>query len=133
MYKIHPTNNSFNFNVETLRHISRTVMRTKVVLTFNNYVMVSLKVKIYELASRIIEGNFQKYLSINRKRYLDDCFISWRYNLEHIFQFKNLISNIISDIQSTTQYSYKRLPFLDILITKTQLLNKIFLILFLSP
>ena len=52
------------------------------------------------------------------ERYLDDCFIFWKYPWGHINELHNLLQNFYPQIRFTMEHSSKELPFLDILIKK---------------
>ena len=50
------------------------------------------------------------------ERYLDDCFIFWKYPWGDINKLHDLQQNLHLKIKFTMEHSLKELPFLDILI-----------------
>ena len=85
-------NNYFLFNETAYRQKSGTAMGTKVAPTFANLVMGYHELKIYEHSSLTYGAEFSGHLKENWKRYLDDCFILWRENLEKLTSFHSLIN-----------------------------------------
>ena len=111
-------NNYFTFDSKFYRQISGTAMGTKVAPTYANLVMGYLEIKMYQKVLEDFGNDFFIFIKSNWKRYLDDCFILWKYTLDKLKEFHILLNSINNNIQFTMDYSEKCLPFLDILVIK---------------
>ena len=59
------------------------------------------------------------------KRYLDDCFLFWKCQWDNINNLYNLLQNLHPKMKFTMEYSFKELPFVDILIKNGQIITDI--------
>ena len=86
-------------------------MGTKSAPTHATLGLAYLEEKLYTRLAEYVKGNW--------KRFLDDCFIIWVNSEEELTEFHEIINNSHSDINFTIEKSEKQLPFLDILLVKT--------------
>ena len=50
---------------------------------------------------------------------MDDCFILWTKGEENLKTFHSVLNELHSDLKFTMEYSNERLPFLDVLLIKS--------------
>ena len=91
-------------------------MGTKMALTYATLTLAFLEESLYEIIGKKYNGNIQKEFTNWWKRYLDDSFIVWNCTQRNINDLRNTLQNLHPKIKSTMEYSFKELPFLDILI-----------------
>lgn len=63
---------------------------------------------------------FSDYVKEQWKRFLDDCFIIWNRSKTDLQSFHTLLNSINPSIQFTIEQDERELPFLDILVKKTE-------------
>ena len=110
--------NSFPFNnVYYIQNLG-TGMGTKMAPIYATLTLAYLEENRYEIIGKIynIKGEF----TWSWKRYLDDCFIFWKFPWGNINELHNLLQNLHPKIKLTFEHSFKELPFLHIL-TKTKM------------
>ena len=61
-------------------------------------------------------NNIKEDFTKSWKRYLDDCFIFWKYTWGDINELHELLQNLHPKIKFTMEHSSKELPFLDIFV-----------------
>ena len=90
-------------------------METKMVLTYATLTLSYLEENLYEIIGKKY-GNDIKEFTKSWKRYLDDCFLFWKWPWGDINELHHLLQNVLPKIKFTMEHSSKELPFLDSLI-----------------
>ena len=90
--------------------------------TYATLTLVYLEENLYEKISKKYSNDI-KDITKSWKRYLDDCFIFWKYPWGDINQLHDLLQNQVPKIQFTLEHNLKELPYLDILIKKRKRQN----------
>ena len=88
--------------------IKGTAMGTKFAPTYANLVIGYFEFVLYIKLHSSFDSNFI--------RYLDDCFIIWKFCIDMLNQLLHIMNNINSSIQFTMEFNDNALPFLDILV-----------------
>ena len=83
--------------------------------TYATQTKAYLEKKLYETRVKKY-GNGIKEVTKSWKRYMDDCFIFWKYPWGDINELHDLLQNLHSKIKFTMEYSSKELPLFYILI-----------------
>ena len=91
-------------------------MGTKFAPTYATLVLANLEEKLY-VQTKIKFGD--RYIKDNWKRFLDDCFILWTKGEENLKTFHSVLNELHADLKFTIEYSNERLPFLDVLLIKS--------------
>ena len=112
-------NNHFRFEDQVYRQKCGIAMGTRAAPVIANLTMGYLEITLYQKSLSTFGYAISQYVIENWKRFLDDCFILWNENKEKLLEFKNILNNINPNLQFTMDSNQKELPFLDILIKKT--------------
>ena len=67
------------------------------------------------------DTQFSIHIREQWRRFLDDCFILWIRSVQELHDFHNTLNSLHLDIKFTMKMNESRLPFLDILVTKTNM------------
>ena len=94
-------------------------MGTKFAPTYATLVLAYLEEKLYVQTEIKYGKEIARYIKDNWKRFLDDCFILWTKGEENLKTFHSVLNELHSDLKFTMEYSNERLPFLDILLIKS--------------
>ena len=111
--------NTFLFNGQNYLQISGTAMGTKVAPTYATLVMGFIENRMYQIMEVNFDQEFSEYIKYQWKRYLDDCFIIWNKSENDLLSFHNILNSIHQSIKFTIESNNHELPFLDILVIKT--------------
>ena len=87
--------------------------------TYANLSMGYREVKLYDLIELNYNLDIRQYFLENWKRFLDDCEIPLKTDLIKSDDLLTILNSVNSDIQFSTELNDNKLPFLDILITKS--------------
>ena len=117
--KIILENNNFYFNDKMYTQVRGTAMGTKFAPTYATLVLAYLEEKLYVQTEIKYGKEFARYIKDNWKRFLDDCFILWTKGEENLKTFHSVLNELHSDLKFTLEYSNERLPFLDVLLIKS--------------
>ena len=117
--KIILENNNFYFNYKMYTQVRGTAMGTKFAPTYATLVLAYLEEKLYVQTEIKYGKEFARYIKDNWKRFLDDCFILWTKGEENLKTFHSILNELHSDLKFTIEYSNERLPFLDVLLIKS--------------
>ena len=117
--KIILENNNFYFNDKMYTQVRGTAMGTKFAPTYATLVLAYLEEKLYVQTEIKYGKEFARYIKDNWKRFLDDCFILWTKGEENLKTFHSILNELHSDLKFTIEYSNERLPFLDVLLIKS--------------
>ncbi|XP_062579478.1 uncharacterized protein LOC134241451 [Saccostrea cucullata] len=112
------SNNTFAFNGKHFKQIKGTAMGTKMAPTYATLTLGYLEEKMYKKVEEQFNEEVKLYITNNWKRYLDDCFIVWKYSNNELSTFKTLLNELNPDIRFTAEESTDRIPFLDIMVIK---------------
>ena len=112
-------NNNFYFNDKMYTQVRGTAMGTKFAPTYATLVLAYLEEKLYVETEIKYGKEFARYIKDNWKRFLDDCFILWTKGEENLKTFHSVLNELHSDLKFTMEYSNERLPFLDVLLIKS--------------
>ena len=113
-------NNNFLFNDEMFHQITGTAMGTIVAPTYATLVMGFLEIHLYNKIQRNFGAQIREKFEEEWNRFLDDCFIILQILIIQPEVLLNLLNSINSNIQFTMEIHCEKLPFLDILINKTE-------------
>ena len=107
-------------------------MGTKMAPTYATLTLGFLETKLHKTSEEMWNKTFKEYLVKNWKRFLDDCFILWDFDEEHLTNFANLLNTLDPDnIQFTIEIDSDKISFLDILVIKYE--DKIITDIFYKP
>ena len=110
--------NTFKFDGKNYKQVQGTAMGTKMAPTYATLVMGFLEKQLYQrIEEKYGEATKTEFIK-NFKRFLDDCFIFWQKSRAEVEILFNMLNNINPKIQFTMEFSFEKLPFLDILICK---------------
>ena len=87
--------------------------------TYANLSMGYREIKLYDLIELNYNLDIRQYFLENWKRFLDDCEILLKTDLIKPDDLLTILNLVNSDIQFSTELNDNKLPFLDILITKS--------------
>ena len=111
-------NNSFQFNNNNYIQTLGTAMGTKMAPTYATLTLAYLEENLYEIIGKKYGNDIKEEFTKSWKRYLDHCFIFWKYPWGDINKLHNQLQNLHPKIKLTMEHSLKELLFLDILIKK---------------
>ena len=94
-------------------------MGTMFAPTYATLVLAYLEEKLYVQTEIKFGKDFARYIKDNWKRFLDDCFILWTKGEENLKIFHSVLNELHADLKFTIEYSNERLPFLDVLLIKS--------------
>ena len=77
-----------------------------------------LEIKLYTILPNYFSTKYTKYIIEHWKRFIDDCFITWKKN-ENLDLFEEILNNLHPSIKFTEDTDDDRIPFLDLLVIKT--------------
>ena len=117
--KIILENNNFYFNDKMYTQVRGTAMGTKFAPTYATLVLAYLEEKLFVQTEMKYGKEFARYIKDNWKGFLDDCFILWTKGEDNLKTFHSVLNELHSDLKFTMEYSNERLPFLDVLLIKS--------------
>ena len=91
--------------------------------TYTTLTLVYLKENLYEIIGKKYGNLIKEDFTKSWKRYLDDCFIFWKYPWGDINELHDLLQNLHPKIKFTVEHNLKELPFLYILIKKPKMVK----------
>ena len=98
-------------------------MGTMFALIYANLSIGYHEIKLYDLIELNYNLDIRQYFVENWKRFLDDCEILSNTDLIKPDDLLTILNSINNDIQFSVELSDNKLPFLDILITKSSKKN----------
>ena len=107
------------FNDKVYTQLRGTAMGTRFAPTYASLVLAYLEEKLYVQTEIKFGKDFARYIKDNWKRVLDDCFILWTKGEENLKTFHSVLNELHADLKITIEYSNERLPFLDVLLIKS--------------
>ena len=113
-----------NINGKNYLQIRGTAMGTKFAPIYANSVMGYLEQKLYQRVEENYGTDFRRYLEDAWKRYLDDCFLIWTKSVNTLDEFSALLNNLHPTLKFTREMSNTKLPFLDIMVIKSESENE---------
>ena len=81
-------NNIFSFDDNFFRQEKGMAMGTKSASVYATLTIGYLEEKLYTIIETDYNTEFQQYLKMYWKRFLDDCFVPWTQSEEELFHFK---------------------------------------------
>ena len=108
--------NYFEFGQGVYQHILDTVIGTKFAPPYANIFMAGLEEEIFKIPK------FKPFLWL---RYLDDIFCLWTEVVDKLKEFFNYLNEFHPSIKFTMEYSEKQINFLDVIIAKSDLGEKL--------
>ena len=112
-------NNNFYFNDIMFNQVRGTAIGTKFAPTYATLVLAYLEEMLYSQTEIEFDKELADYIKDNWKRFLDDCFILWSKGEENLKKFHSILNNLHPDLKFTIEYNDERLPFLDVLLIKS--------------
>ena len=94
-------------------------MGTRFAPSYASLVLAYLEKRPYSKAEIEFDIEFALYIKENWKRILDDCFMFWSKGEDNLKKFHSMLNNLHPDLKLTVEYNDKTLPFLDILLIKS--------------
>ena len=94
-------------------------MGTNVAVIYAILVMAYLERKLYTRVNEMYRADYAEYIIKNWRRFIDDCFLIWnnQYNLGEFF---DMLNNLDDNIKFTMENHTDKLPFLDIMVMKSE-------------
>ena len=80
--------------------------------TYATLTLAYLEENLYEIIGKKYGNDIEEEFTKSWKRYLDDCFIFWKYPRGDINRLHNLQQNLHHKIKFTMGHSSKELPFI---------------------
>lgn len=117
-------NNSFEFNSCNFKLNLGCPMGSKCSPNYAILVLGYLETKLYKHLEATQGLDFRTYIENNFHRYLDDCFLLWNPKHGNVTDFHQVLNSIHPNLQFTMSSSDTTIPFLDILVKKSN--NKIY-------
>ena len=111
--------NTFIVDNEHYLQLQDTAMDTVFVPTYANLCIGYHEIKLCDLIESNYNLDIRQYFVENWKRFLDDCEILLNTDLIKPGDLLTILNSVNNDIQFSMELSDKKLPFLDILITKS--------------
>ena len=124
-------NKTFQFDDKNYIQTLGTAMGTKMAPVYATLTLGFLEEQLYEEIENAHNLEFRTLFEQSWKRYLDDCFIFWKKSWGDINELHLLLQNLHPNIKFTMESNENEIPFLDILIKKSQ--NKIITDLYHKP
>ena len=112
------TFNYFMFNGKWYLQIKGVTMGTKATVILAIFTVGYLEIKLYTILPNYFSTKYTKYVIEHWKRFIDDCFITWKKN-ENLDLFEEILNNLHPSIKFTKDTDDDRNPFLDLLVIKT--------------
>ena len=112
------TFNYFMFDGKWYLQIKGVTMGTKATVILAILTVGYLEIKLYTIFPNYFSTEYTKYIIEHWKRFIDDCFITWKKN-ENLDLFEEILNNLHPSIKFTKDTDDDRIPFLDLLVIKT--------------
>ena len=112
------TNNTFTFDDRIFLQKKGTAMGTKMASSYATLVLGYLENELYSQVFNKMGEEIGHYVYTNWRRFLDDCYINWRYGEDKLKELHDILNSLDGSIQLTAETSCKELPFLDVMIRK---------------
>ena len=93
-------------------------MGTKAAVILDILTVGSLEIKLYTILPNYFSTKYTKYITEHWKRFIDDCFITWKKN-KNLNLFEEILNNLHPSIKVTKDTNDDRIPFLDLLVITT--------------
>ena len=113
------TLNCFVFDDKWYLQIKGVVMGTRVAVFLAILTIGYLEIKLYTILQKYFSNDYCLYIIKWWKRFIDDCFILWQKS-ENLQLFEELLNTLHPLIKFTKEESDANIPFLDILVIKTE-------------
>ena len=113
------TLNYFVFDDKWYLQIKGVAMGTKVAVDLAILTVGYLEIKLYTVLPNYFSNDYCLYIIKWWKRFIDDCFILWKKS-ENLQLFEELLNTLHSLIKFTKEEGDANIPFLDILVIKTE-------------
>ena len=112
------TFNYFMFDGKGYLQIKGVTMGTKAAVILALPTVGYLEIKLYTILPNYFSTEYTKYIIEHWKRFIDDCFITWKKD-ENLDLFEEILNNLHPSIKFTKGTDDDRIPFLDLLVIKT--------------
>ena len=112
------TFNYFMFDGKWYLQIKGVTMGTKAAVILAILTVGYLEIKLYTILPNYFSTEYTKYIIEHWKRFIDDCFITWKKN-ENLDLFEEILNNLHSSIKFTKDTDDDKIPFLDLFVIKT--------------
>ena len=93
-------------------------MGTKATVILAKLTVGYLEIKLYTILPNYFSTEYTKYIIEHWKRFIDDCFITWKKN-ENLDLFEKILNNLHPSIKYSKDTDDDRIPFLDLVVIKT--------------
>ena len=113
------TLNNFVFDDKWYLQIKGMAMGTKVIVVLAILTVRYLEIKLYTILPNYFSNDYCLYIIKWWKRFIDDCFILWKKS-ENLQLLEELLNTLHSLIKFTKEEADANIPFLDILVIKTE-------------
>ena len=117
-FEIVLTFNYFMFDGKWYLQIKGVTMETKATVILAILTVGYLEIKLYTILPNYFSTEYTKYIIEHWKRFIDDCFITWKKN-ENLDLFQEILNNLHPSIKFTKDTDVDRISFLDLLVIKT--------------
>ena len=117
-FEIVLTFNYFMFDGRWYLQIKGVTMGTKATVILAILTVGYLEIKLYTILPNYFSTEYTKYIIEHWKRFIDDCFITWKKN-ENLDLFEEILNNLHPSIKFTKDTDDDRIPFFDLLVIKT--------------
>ena len=113
------TLNYFVFDDKWYLQIKGVTMGTKVAVVLAILTVGYLEIKPYTILPNYFSNDYCLYIIKRLKRFIDDCFILWKKS-ENLQLSEELLNTLRPLIKFTKEECDANIPFLDILVIKTE-------------
>ena len=114
-FEIVLTFNYFMFDGKWYLQIKGVTMGTKAAVILAILTVGYLEIKLYTILPNYFSTEYTKYIIEHWKRFIDNCFITWKKN-ENLDLFEEILNNLHPSIKFTKDTDDDRIPFLDVLV-----------------
>ena len=112
-------NNTYVLDYEYFLQLQGTAMGTQFAQTYANLSMEYYDIKFYDLIELNYNLDNRQYFVENWKRFIDDCQILLNTDLIKPDDLLTILNSVNNDIEFSMKLNYNKLPFLEILIIKS--------------
>ena len=99
-------------------------MGTKCAPTYATLVLGYLEEKLYNIIEDTFDKEFREYFEKMWCRYLDDCFIIMKGNLQDLTKLHHTLNSLLPCLKVTMEHDNTNLPFLDIMVINNNCKNR---------
>ena len=93
-------------------------MGTKVAVILAILTVGYLEIKLYNIRPNYFSTDYTVYIIEHWKRFIDDCFIPWKTS-ENLELFEEILNRLYPSIKFTKEVDNNNIPFLDLMVVKT--------------